>query len=67
MIYPQNIEVCFIWGIKAKEASWIMDSPKWINIHPTKSNITSYPNIINVKLDSHKHSCIFGAISMEEK
>jgi hypothetical protein len=55
MIYPQKYRVLFYAEeIKLKRLSWIMDSPKWINIPPPKFTITASPNIINVKAGEQK-------------
>ena len=55
MIYPQKYKVLFYAEeIKLKGLSWIMDSPKWINIPPPKFIISANPNIINVKAGDRK-------------
>jgi hypothetical protein len=55
MVYPQKYRVLFYAEeIKLKGVSWIMNSPKWINIPPPKFVITANPNIIYVKAGEQK-------------
>jgi hypothetical protein len=55
MIYPQKYRVLFYTEeVKVKGLSWIMDSPKWIDIPPPKFIISVNPSIINVKAGDKK-------------
>jgi hypothetical protein len=55
MIFPQKYRVLFhAEEVKVKGLSWIMDSPKWIDIPPPKFIISVNPSIINVKAGDKK-------------